>query len=50
MKNFALVAALLLAGLMGAHSSFVMLSHARYILFLPQLYVTTYAVMEGIGF
>jgi hypothetical protein len=50
MKNFALVAALLLAGLMGANQSFVILSHATYVLFLSQLDVTTYAVMAGIVF
>lgn len=50
MKNFALVVALLLAGLMGAQSSSVILSHATYVLFLSQLSVTTYAVMAGIGF
>ena len=50
MKNFALVAALLLAGLMVANQSFVILSHATYVLFLSQLDVTTYAVMAGIVF
>ena len=50
MKNFALVAALLLVGLMGANQSFVILSHATYVLFLSQLDVTTYAVMAGIVF
>ena len=50
MKNSVLVAALLLAGLMGAQTSFMILSHAAYVLFLSQLDVTTYAVMAGIVF
>lgn len=50
MKNFALVVALLLAGLIGDQSSFANLSYTTYALFLSELDVTAYVVMSGIGF